>query len=93
MHVLGKVVGIMEVDDAFLVGLDHVGRQQHAHGQVLGDLAGHIVALHRVDGGVLVGVLLLDLLVVALDEAEDAVVGGVVGLPRVSFHRNASCAR
>ena len=79
VHVLGKVVGVMEVDDAFLVGLDHVGGQQHAHGQVLGDLAGHIVALHRVDGGVLVGVLLLDFLVVALDQAEDAVVGGVVG--------------
>ena len=79
VHVLGKVVGIVEVDDALLVGLDDVGRQQHAHGQVLGDLARHIVTLDRVDGGVLVGVLLLDLLVVALDEAEDAVVGGVVG--------------
>ena len=79
VHVLGKVVGVVEVDDAFLVGLDDVLRQQHAHGQVLGDLARHVVTLDRVDGGVLVGVLLLDFFVVALDQAEDAVVGGVVG--------------
>ena len=79
VHVLGEVVGVMEVDDAFLMGLDHLGGQQHPHGQVLGDLAGHVVPLHRVDGGVFVGVFLLDLLIVALDQAEDAVVGGVVG--------------
>ena len=79
VHVLGKIVGVMEVDDALLVRLDDLGRQQHAHGQVLGDLARHIVALDRVDGGVLVGVLLLDLLVVAFDEGQDAVVGRVVG--------------
>ena len=36
----------------------------------------HVV---QVDGGVLVGVLLLDLLVVAFDESQDAVVGRVVG--------------
>ena len=77
VHVLREVVGVVEVDDALLVRLDDVLRQQHAHGQVLGHLACHVVALHRVDGGVLVGVLLLDLLVVALDEGQDAVVGGV----------------
>jgi hypothetical protein len=52
-------------------------RQQHAHREVLGDLAGHVVALHGVDGRVLVGVLLLDFLVVALDEREDLVIGRV----------------
>ena len=79
MHVLGKVVGVVEVDEPLVVRLHHVGRQQHALGEVLGDLASHVVALHRVDGGVLVGVLLLDLLVVALDERENLVVGGVFG--------------
>ena len=43
----------------------------------LADLARHVVALDGVDGGVLVGVLLLDFLVIALDQAEDAVVRGV----------------
>ena len=37
----------------------------------------HIVALYAVDGGVLVGVLLLCLLVVALDQRQDVAVGGV----------------
>ena len=80
VHVLGKVVRVVEVDQSLPVGLDDVGGQQQAGGQVLGDLAGHIVPLDAVDGGVLVGVFLLDLFVVALDQAEDALVGGV-GLP------------
>ena len=79
VHVLGVVVGIVEVDDAFLMGLDDLRGQQHTHGQVLADFAGHVVALHAVDGGVLVGVLLLDFLVIALDEGEDLVVRRVVG--------------
>ena len=77
VDVLGKVVGVMEVDDALLVSLHHVLGQQHAARQVLGDLAGHVIALHGVHGGVLVGVLLHDLLVVALNERQDLVVGGV----------------
>ena len=85
MHVLRVVVGVVEVDDALVVGLDHVLGQQHAHREILGDLAGHVVALHGVDRGVLVGVLLLDLLVVALDEGQDLVVGGV-GLALEALH-------
>ena len=79
VHVLGVVVGVMEMNDAFLVGLHDLRGQQHTHGQVLADLAGHIVTLNAVDGGVLVGVFLLDLLVVAFDQRENPVVGGVVG--------------
>ena len=78
VHVLGVVVGIVEVDDAGLVRLDHIGGEQLAHGQVLGDLAGHVVALDGHHGGVLVRVLLLDLLVVRLDQREDLVVGRVL---------------
>ena len=77
VHVLGVVVGIMEVDDAGLVGGHHLMGQEDALGDVLGHLACHIVTLDSVDGGVLVGVFLLDFLVVALNEAEDAVIGGV----------------
>ena len=46
VHVLGVVVGVVEVDDALLMGLDDLLGQQHTHGQVLADLAGHVVALH-----------------------------------------------
>ena len=78
VHVLREVVRVVEVDDALVVGLHDVGGEQLAHREVLGDLAGHVVALDRDHRGVLVGVLLLDLLVVALDEREDLVVGGVL---------------
>ena len=80
VHVLGIVVGIVEMDDACLVGCHDVLGQQDPAGDILGNLACHVVTLNRVDGGVLVGVLLLDLLVVAFDQAQDPVVGGV-GLP------------
>ena len=78
VHVLGVVVRVVEVDDALVVSLDDVLGQQHAHREVLGDLAGHVVTLHGVDRGVLVGVLLLDLFVVALDERQNLVVGRVL---------------
>ena len=71
---LGIVVGVMEVDDALLMGLYDVLGEQDSLGQVLGDLTGHIVALGAVDDRVLVGVLLLDLLIHLVDEGEDAVV-------------------
>ena len=79
VHMLGIVVGIVEVDDAFLVRFDDLRGKQHTHRQILADLTGHIVALDAVDGGVLVGVLLLDFLVVALDQGQNLVVRGVVG--------------
>ena len=72
VHVLRKVVGIVEVDQALIVCLDDLRVQQQAGGQVFGDLTSHIVTLDAVHGGVLVGVLLLDFLVLALDQAEDA---------------------
>ena len=68
MHVLGKVVGIVEVNQALVVGIHDLLRQQNALSQVLGNLAGHVVALNGVDGRVLVRVLLLDLFVIALDQ-------------------------
>ena len=77
VHMLGIIVGVMEMNDATLMGCHNFSRQQNAVGDVLRDFARHIVTLHRIDGGVFVGVLLLDLLVVALNQAEDAVIGGV----------------
>ena len=77
VHMLGKIVGIVEVDYALLIGLDNVGREQHSLCKVAAHLACHVVALNAVDSGVLVGIFLLNLLVVALDQREDAVIGGV----------------
>ena len=78
VHMLGVVIHVVEVDDALLVGLDDLLRQEDALGDVLGHLARHIVPLDGVDDRVLVGVLLLHLLVIALNEGEDAAVGGVL---------------
>ena len=77
VHMLGIIVRVMEMDDAGLVGVHHFLGKQNTTGDVLADLARHVVPLDGVDGGVLVGVLLLDFLVIALDQAEDAVVRGV----------------
>ena len=74
---LRVIVGVVEVDDALLVRLDDVLRQQDAVGDVAADLARHVVTLRAVDDRVLVGIFLLGLLVVALDQAQDAVVGRV----------------
>ena len=78
VHVLGKVIRIVEMDQALIMGIHDLLGQQHALGQVLGNLAGHIVALNGVDGRVLVGVLLLDLFVIALNQRQDLVVGRVL---------------
>ena len=78
MHVLGEVVGIVEVNQALVMGIHNLLGQQHALRQVLGDLTGHVVALNGVYGRVLVGVLLLDLFVVALDERQNLVIGRVL---------------
>ena len=77
VHMLGIVVRIVEVDDARLVGVHNLLGQQNAAGNVLAHLACHIVPLDGVDGRILVGVLLLDFLIVALNQAENPVVGGV----------------
>ena len=77
VHMLGVIIRVMEVDDALIVGLHDVLGQQNAVGDVPADFTGHIVPLGGVHHRVLVGVLLLGLLVVALDEAEDLVVGGI----------------
>ena len=64
----------MEVDDTGLMRLDDIPRQQDAARDVLRDLARHIVALDSVDGGVLVGVFLLDLFVVGFNQGQNLVV-------------------
>ena len=77
MHVLREVIAVVEMDDALLVRLDDLLRQQDAARDVLRDLAGHVIALDAVDRRVFIRVFLLGLLIVALDQAEDLVVGRV----------------
>ena len=69
MHVLSKIIGVVEVNDTCFVRGDDVFRQQNTLGYVLADFARHIVSLNAVDGRVFVGIFLFDFLVVALDKA------------------------
>ena len=71
---LGVVIRVVEMNDALFVRLDNILGQQQAVRQVAAHLAGHVVALRGVDDGVLVGILLLGLFVVALDEGENLIV-------------------
>ena len=77
VHVLREIVHIMEMDDALLVCIDDFARKQNAARDVFGDLAGHVIALDAVYGWIFIRVFLLDFLVVALDKAENLVIGGI----------------
>ena len=77
VHMLGVIIGIVEVDDALPVGFHNILGQQNALADVPGHLAGHIIPLGGIHHRVFIGVLLLGLLVDALNEAEDLVVRGV----------------
>ena len=67
----------MEMDNALLVCFDDFARKQNAARDVFGDLAGHVIALDAVYGWIFIRVFLLDFLVVALDKAENLVIGGI----------------
>ena len=68
MHVLRVVVGVVEVNQAFLMRLHDVLREQDARRQVAGHFARHIVTLRAVDHRVFVGVFLLRFFVVTFDQ-------------------------
>ena len=74
VHVLGEVVRVVEVNDAFFVRLDDILRKKVAVGVIAAPFAGHIITLDREHRRVLVAVFLTDLLVVALDDARDFLV-------------------
>ena len=57
------------MDDALLMGLHDIRRKQNTAGDILTDLACHIVALYAVDSGVLIGILLLDFLIITFNQA------------------------
>ena len=77
VHMLGVIIAVVEVDDALPMGLNNLRGQQNALAEVAADLTGHVVPLGGVNNGVFIGILLLGLLVVALDEGENLVVGCV----------------
>ena len=67
----------MEMDYAVCMSLNNICREKKTCRHILGDFACHVVALDGVDRGVLVGVLLLHILVVALDERENLLIRSI----------------
>ena len=74
VHMLCKIVGVMEVDDSLLIRLNNIFRKKKSSREILADLSSHIVTLYAVDRRILVGIFLHNLFVVALDQGQDPVV-------------------
>ena len=74
---LRKIIRIVEMNDTLIVRLNNLCRQQHATGNILADLAGHIVALHAVYRRILIGIFLLYLLVIALNQRQNLLIRSV----------------
>ena len=65
------------MDNPLVMSVHNILWQQKAVGDVLGDLAGHVIPLGGIYHRVFVGVFLLGLFIVTLDQAQNLVVGGV----------------
>ena len=74
---LRVVIGVVEVNDSGFMGLYDILRKENTLCQILADLSGHVVTLGGVDDRVLVGILLLHLFIVLLDQRENTIVRGV----------------
>ena len=72
--VLGKIVGVVEVDDALAVSLDDVVAKQITARIITAPFPGHIVALNGKNRRILVGVFLFDFFVRAFDNTSDFLV-------------------
>ena len=64
----------MEMDDPCLICLHDILRKEHPLCQVTAYFTCHVIPLHTVDSRVFIGILLFHILIVALDQGEDAVV-------------------
>ena len=69
MHMLCKIISVVEMYDSLLVSLHNIIIKQKSLGDILADLACHIVSLYAVHGRVLIGVFLLYFLVITFDKA------------------------
>ena len=71
---LCKVIRIMKMDDSLLMCLHNIRREKESSGNILTHLACHVISLHTVDCRILIGILLLYLLVVTLQKAENLLI-------------------
>ncbi len=85
MHVLREVVRIVEMDDPILMRFHDLRRKKETLGNVLADLAGHIITLYGVHRGILIGIFLLDLFIIAFDQRQDLLIRGIALSDQGSF--------
>ena len=69
VHMLSKIVSIVEMDKTSFVSINNIGLLKNTLGNILTNLTCHIVTLNAVYGRILVRVFLLNFLVIALDKA------------------------
>ena len=74
MFLLSVIIGVMKMDDTFLVRLYNVLRQKNAGRQILADSTGHVIALCTVDHRILIGIFLLHQLIALLDQRQNALI-------------------
>ena len=77
MHMLCEIIGIVEMYQAFLISFNNISRKKNTSCNILADLACHIVTLNAVYNGVLVGIFLNYLFIVAFKKSKNAVIGSV----------------
>ena len=85
VHVLCKVIRIVEMDQSLLICLNDFFRKKKSSCQVLADLTRHIITLYAVDDRVLVGILLHHFLIITLDKRKNSVIRGI------AFSHQRSC--
>ncbi len=79
VHMLHKIVAIMEVDDTFLMCFRNFLREQQMVSDITTDLAGNVISLSRQNDRILVGVLLNHRFICTISDGEDLLVqrGGI----------------
>ena len=71
VHMLRKIIGVMEMNQPFLIRFHNIRRQQQSFRQIPADLTGHIIPLYAVNHRILIRVLLHNFFVIAFDQRQN----------------------
>ena len=74
---LGKIIGVMKVDNSLFMSFYNIFRKKYTPGQVFADFSSHIISLGRVDHRVFVRILLLHFFVHMVNQSQNPVVSGI----------------
>ena len=77
VHMLGKIVRIMEMNQPFRVRLYNVLRKQQTSGQIPADLPCHIIPLYTVDDRILIGIFLHHFFIITFYQCQYTPVRGI----------------